>query len=123
MGWTVLLPGDGAREDEDDYIWILGRVDDVVNVSGHRIVRIREHLRRASSVAESAVIGVAHEKGQKLVSVTVHKVLKVVMNCAKNSTDLSHENWKVALPSALSSHLICLRLVQVDYEATAQGHS
>ena len=36
-GGQYYFPGDGARKDEDDYIWILGRVDDVVNVSGHRI--------------------------------------------------------------------------------------
>ena len=65
------FPGDGARKDEDDYIWILGRVDDVVNVSGHRIgtAELESIYVEHPSVAESAVIGVAHEiKGQGLVS-------------------------------------------------------
>jgi acetyl-CoA synthetase len=67
----VYFAGDGAKRDKDGYFWILGRVDDVVNVSGHRIGTAElesvfvEHL----SVAESAVIGVKHElKGQGLVA-------------------------------------------------------
>ncbi|MBT3467923.1 MAG: acetate--CoA ligase [Opitutae bacterium] len=71
------FPGDGARKDEDGYIWILGRVDDVVNVSGHRIgtAELESIYVEHPSVAESAVIGVAHEiKGQGLVSfVTVRQ--------------------------------------------------
>ena len=76
-GGQYYFPGDGARKDEDDYIWILGRVDDVVNVSGHRIgtAELESIYVEHPSVAESAVIGVAHEiKGQGLVSfVTVRQ--------------------------------------------------
>lgn len=64
------FPGDGARMDEDGYIWILGRVDDVVNVSGHRIgtAELESIYVEHPAVAESAVIGVAHEiKGHGLV--------------------------------------------------------
>ena len=66
-GGQYYFPGDGARKDEDNYIWILGRVDDVVNVSGHRIgtAELESIYVEHPSVAESAVIGVAHEiKGQ-----------------------------------------------------------
>jgi len=71
------FPGDGARIDDDGYFWILGRVDDVVNVSGHRIgtAELESVFIEHPSVAESAVIGVPHEiKGQGLVAfVTVRE--------------------------------------------------
>lgn len=59
--------GDGAKRDEDGNLWILGRVDDVMNVSGHRLstMEIESSLVAHDAVAEAAVIGVAHElKGQ-----------------------------------------------------------
>ncbi len=59
--------GDGAKRDEDGYYWITGRVDDVLNVSGHRLgtAEIESALVAHSSVAESAVVGMPHEiKGQ-----------------------------------------------------------
>lgn len=68
------LPGDGAHLDEDGYFWILGRIDDVVNVSGHRIgtAELESVYVEHPSVAESAVIGIKHEiKGQGLVSFVV----------------------------------------------------
>lgn len=65
----IYLPGDGAHLDEDSYIWILGRIDDVINVSGHRIgtMEVESALVDHKSVAEAAVIGRAHEiKGQAI---------------------------------------------------------
>ncbi|WP_085523729.1 acetate--CoA ligase [Tuberibacillus sp. Marseille-P3662] len=65
----IYLPGDGAHKDEDNYVWILGRMDDVINVSGHRIgtAEVESALVSHSSVAESAVIGRSHEvKGQAI---------------------------------------------------------
>ncbi len=59
--------GDGARRDEDGYFWIMGRVDDVINVSGHRLgtMEIESALVAHPAVAEAAVVGVPHEmKGQ-----------------------------------------------------------
>ncbi len=59
--------GDGCKIDEDGYFWLLGRVDDVMNVSGHRIstYEVESALVDHSSVAEAAVIGKTHEiKGQ-----------------------------------------------------------
>jgi acetyl-CoA synthetase len=59
--------GDGARRDEDGYFWIMGRVDDVINVAGHRLgtMEIESALVANSRVAEAAVVGIPHElKGQ-----------------------------------------------------------
>ncbi|WP_314339957.1 acetate--CoA ligase [Acinetobacter guillouiae] len=59
--------GDGARRDKDGYYWITGRVDDVLNVSGHRLgtAEIESALVAHAKVAESAVVGMPHEiKGQ-----------------------------------------------------------
>jgi acetyl-CoA synthetase len=61
------LTGDGAKIDEDGYFWLLGRVDDVMNVAGHRIstYEVESALVDHASVAEAAVIGKNHEiKGQ-----------------------------------------------------------
>jgi acetyl-CoA synthetase len=59
--------GDGAKRDEDGNLWVLGRVDDVMNVSGHRLstMEIESSLVAHPAVAEAAVIGMSHDlKGQ-----------------------------------------------------------
>ena len=59
--------GDGARRDEDGYYWITGRVDDVINVSGHRMgtAEVESALVLHDAVAEAAVVGFPHDiKGQ-----------------------------------------------------------
>jgi len=59
--------GDGARRDEDGYYWITGRVDDVLNISGHRIgtAEVEGAIGKSEGVAEAAVVGFPHEiKGQ-----------------------------------------------------------
>jgi acetyl-CoA synthetase len=61
--------GDGAKLDDDGYIWLLGRVDDVMNVSGHRVstTEVESALVDHPAVAEAAVVGKAHDlKGQAL---------------------------------------------------------
>ncbi|MEX2181250.1 MAG: acetate--CoA ligase [Gemmatimonadaceae bacterium] len=63
----LYFPGDGAKRDADGYFWILGRVDDVLNVAGHRIgtMEVESALVEHPAVAEAAVVGKAHElKGQ-----------------------------------------------------------
>ena len=63
----VYFTGDGCRRDEDDYYWITGRVDDVLNVSGHRLgtAEIESALVAHPAVAEAAVVGYPHDiKGQ-----------------------------------------------------------
>ncbi len=66
---NVYFPGDGAKRDADGYLWILGRVDDVLNVAGHRIgtMEVESALVDHPSVAESAVVGKSHEiKGESI---------------------------------------------------------
>ena len=66
---NTYFPGDGAKRDDDGYYWILGRVDDVLNVAGHRIgtMEVESALVDHAAVAEAAVVGRAHElKGQAL---------------------------------------------------------
>ena len=68
-GPDVYVTGDGAKRDADGYFWLLGRVDDVINVAGHRIgtMEVESALVDHPSVAEAAVVGRAHEiKGQAI---------------------------------------------------------
>ena len=63
----LYFTGDGARRDEDGYYWITGRVDDVINVAGHRLgtAEVESALVAHSTVAEAAVVGYPHDiKGQ-----------------------------------------------------------
>jgi len=73
----MYFSGDGARRDEDGYYWITGRVDDVLNVSGHRMgtAEIESALVAHPKVAEAAVVGYSHDiKGQGIyVYVTLNK--------------------------------------------------
>src|ERR1043165_4626586 len=67
--WTpdVYFTGDGAKRDADGFFWLLGRVDDVLNVAGHRIgtMEVESALVDPPQVAEAAVVGRPHElKGQ-----------------------------------------------------------
>jgi len=59
----VYTTGDGARIDEDGYYWLMGRIDDVINVSGHRIgtAEVESALVSHPKVVESAVVGIPHE--------------------------------------------------------------
>ena len=63
----VYFTGDGARRDENGYYWIMGRIDDVLNVSGHRLstMEVESALVSHPAVAEAAVVGAPHElKGE-----------------------------------------------------------
>ena len=67
----VYFTGDGARRDEDGYFWIMGRIDDVINVSGHRIgtMEVESALVSHPSVAEAAVVGRPDDlRGQGIVA-------------------------------------------------------
>jgi acetyl-CoA synthetase len=67
----VYFTGDGARRDENGYLWIMGRIDDVINVSGHRIgtMEVESSLVSHPTVAEAAVVGRPDElKGQAIVA-------------------------------------------------------
>ncbi len=73
--WTkwkdIYFPGDGAKIDEEKYLWILGRVDDVINISGHRLstMEVESALVEHQNVTEAAVVGIPHKiKGECLVA-------------------------------------------------------
>jgi acetyl-CoA synthetase len=68
---NIYFTGDGARRDDDGYFWVMGRVDDVVNVAGHRLgtAEVESALVAHKTVAEAAVVGRPDEmKGQALVA-------------------------------------------------------
>lgn len=70
-GQYLYFAGDGARKDEEGYFWVMGRVDDVVNVSGHRLgtMEIESALVSHPSVAEAAVVGKPDDlKGEEIVA-------------------------------------------------------
>ena len=70
-GEDTYLVGDAARRDEDGYLWIVGRIDDVINVSGHRLstMEVESALVSHTGVAEAAVIGIPDEaSGQAIVA-------------------------------------------------------
>ncbi|MCL5292638.1 MAG: acetate--CoA ligase [Actinobacteria bacterium] len=72
----VYLAGDGAKRDEDGYFWLLGRIDDVINISGHRMstMEVESALVDHQAVAESAVIGIPHEiKGEAIAAFVILK--------------------------------------------------
>jgi acetyl-CoA synthetase len=65
----MYVAGDGARRDEDGYFWVMGRIDDVMNVSGHRIgtMEVESALVSHPAVTEAAVVGRPDEiKGQAI---------------------------------------------------------
>ncbi len=79
----LYMTGDGARRDEDGYYWITGRVDDVINVSGHRMgtAEVESALVLHSTVAEAAVVGCPHRiKGQGIYAY-------VTLNAGTEGTD------------------------------------
>ena len=82
--------GDGCRRDKDGYYWITGRVDDVINVSGHRMgtAEVESALVAHTDVAEAAVVGYPHDiKGQGIYAY-------VTLNIGVNSSDQLHAELK-----------------------------
>jgi len=76
QGKHYYLAGDGASRDEDGYFWIMGRIDDVLNVSGHRLgtMEIESALVAHDLVAEAAVVGKPHDvKGEAVIAFVVLK--------------------------------------------------
>jgi acetyl-CoA synthetase len=87
---NTYFPGDGAKRDDDGYFWILGRVDDVLNVAGHRIgtMEVESALVDHPAVAEAAVVGRAHDlKGQALAAF-------VTLKEGRQGTDALREELK-----------------------------
>ncbi|WP_432460222.1 MULTISPECIES: acetate--CoA ligase [unclassified Agarivorans] len=113
--------GDGARRDEDGYYWITGRVDDVLNVSGHRMgtAEIESALVAHPKISEAAVVGVPHEiKGQGIYayitlmageepSAELHKEVKAWVRKEIGpiaTPDILH--WAEALPKTRSGKIM-----------------
>ncbi len=72
----IYFTGDGAKRDEEGYFWLLGRVDDVMNVAGHRIgtMEVESALVDHHSIAEAAVVGISHEiKGTAIAAFVIVK--------------------------------------------------
>jgi acetyl-CoA synthetase len=89
--------GDGCRRDEDGYYWITGRVDDVINVSGHRMgtAEVESALVLHGSVAEAAVVGFPHEvKGQGIYAY-------VTLNDGEQYTDELKDELKKQVRTAI----------------------
>jgi len=83
----IYFTGDGAKRDKDGYFWLLGRVDDVMNVSGHRVstMEVESALVDHKQVAEAAVIGKAHDiKGQ---AIAAFVTVKAGVNGSKELQD------------------------------------
>jgi len=98
--------GDGARKDGDGYYWLMGRIDDVINVSGHRIgtAEVESALVAHSSVAEAAVIGYPHDiKGQGIYAFVTLKA--GIEKSDKLKKDLVAHVRKVIGPIALPDKL------------------
>ncbi len=85
--------GDGCRRDADGYYWITGRVDDVINVSGHRMgtAEVESALVAHPSVSEAAVVGYPHDiKGQGIYAyVTLMAGKSRARRCARTSSPMS----------------------------------
>jgi len=95
LGGKTYLAGDSAHRDKDGYFWIMGRIDDVLNVSGHRLgtMEIESALVSNPLVAEAAVVGRPHDiKGEAVVAYVVLKGTRATGEEAKKIvTDL--RNW------------------------------
>jgi acetyl-CoA synthetase len=87
---NMYFTGDGARRDADGYFWIMGRIDDVLNVSGHRLgtAEVESALVSHEAVAEAAVVGMPHElKGQGIAAfVTLRSTFKPSEDLKKQLT-------------------------------------
>lgn len=102
----MYFTGDGARRDADGYYWITGRVDDVLNVSGHRLgsAEVESALVSHAAVAEAAVVGMPHEiKGQGICAyVTLQADVTPTDELRKQLRDwVRQEIGPIAAPDAL----------------------
>ncbi|WP_166423410.1 acetate--CoA ligase [Paraglaciecola sp. 20A4] len=126
--------GDGAKRDEDDYYWITGRVDDVLNVSGHRLgtAEIESALVSHHAVAEAAVVGYPHDlKGQGIyVYVMANEGVEVTPELTKELSNWVRKElspiatpdliqWSTGLPKTRSGKImrrILRKIAANEYE-------
>ena len=130
------MTGDGARRDADGHYWLTGRVDDILNVSGHRIgtAEVESALVTHEAVAEAAVVGVPHDvKGEGLYAYVslmagiepTEDLRKSIRMCVRSeigpfaSPDTIH--WASALPKTRSGKIMrrILRKIAANGEKTA----
>jgi acetyl-CoA synthetase len=102
----VYFAGDGAKRDEEGYLWLLGRVDDVMNVSGHRIstLEVESALVDHPAVAEAAVVGRADERtGQAIAAfITLKGTAVGDENLIKEIRDhVANKIGKIARPASI----------------------
>jgi len=102
----VYTTGDGARVDEDGYFWLMGRIDDVINVSGHRIgtAEVESALVSHPKVAEAAVVGMPHDiKGQGIYAYVTLKTGQVKSDDLKKElvTHVRKEIGPIATPDKI----------------------
>ena len=109
--WTkypgVYFTGDSARKDEDGYFWIIGRVDDVIKVSGYRLgtAEVESALVSHPAVAEAAAIGLAHEiKGQAIYTYVILKAGRVGDDALAEELKqhVGHEMGPIAKPEKVT---------------------
>lgn len=106
LGGNLYLAGDSAHRDENGYVWIMGRIDDVLNVSGHRLgtMEIESALVANPLVAEAAVVGKPHDvKGEAVVAFVILKGERPEGEDAKRIAQelkgwVAHEIGKIAQP-------------------------
>ena len=122
--WTdgVYFTGDGARVDEDGYYWLLGRVDDVLNVAGHRIgtMEVESALVDHPKVAEAAVVGKSHEiKGQAVAAfVTLKEGARRIRRAHRRAEGARRQEDR--RDRAAGSDSVCRRSAQ---DALGQDHA
>jgi acetyl-CoA synthetase len=95
--------GDGAKLDEDGYLWLLGRVDDVMNVSGHRIstTEVESALVSHPSVAEAAVVGATDDTtGQAIMAYVIPRG-GVEVTAEELRAHVANEIGAIAKPKAI----------------------
>ncbi len=103
----VYFTGDSARKDEDGYFWIIGRVDDVIKVSGYRLgtAEVESALVSHPAVAEAAAIGLPHEvKGQAIYAYVILKAGREPSNTLAEELrqHVAHEMGPIAKPEKIT---------------------
>ncbi|WP_396599441.1 acetate--CoA ligase [Frigoribacterium sp. R86507] len=105
QGW--FFSGDGAKYDADGDIWVLGRVDDVINVSGHRLstIEIESSLVSHPAVAEAAVVGVTDERTGQAIAAFVVPSIRPAGGAVRDAGDATEPSVWAPLAGSLSPTL------------------
>ncbi|RDV14606.1 propionyl-CoA synthetase [Pontibacter diazotrophicus] len=107
------LTGDGGYIDEDNYVYIMGRIDDVINVSGHRLStgEMEEMVASHKAVAECAVVGIADElRGQRPIGLVVLKDGQTISEAQLEEELVAHIREKIGAVACFKNVLIVNRL-------------